>query len=129
MVKTRWSRTRTPLPKPYYVDVLPMQPGERYDMIVEMNNPGIWMAHDHNEEHTTGAGKEGGGAMLVFEYEGVEKPDFYMWKDIKYEADFYMSESMKKGYGKFNNPLFKAFDPSQQPAKAPQKEAMSHGHK
>ncbi len=117
-----------PLPKPYYVDVLPMQPGERYDMIVEMNNPGIWMAHDHNEEHTTGAGKEGGGAMLVFEYEGIEKPDFYMWKDIKYEPDFYMSESMKKGYGKFNNPLFKAFEPGTQPAKPAQSAGAAHGH-
>ncbi|OQZ01007.1 MAG: copper oxidase, partial [Planctomycetes bacterium UTPLA1] len=97
---------------PYPVDVIAMQPGERYDLIVRMNNPGIWMAHDHIEEHTTAGGKEGAGSMLVVEYEGIEKPDFYMWKDVQYDPDFYMSESLKKPYGKHNNPGFMGFDPS-----------------
>lgn len=97
---------------PYPVDVIAMQPGERYDLIVRMNNPGIWMAHDHIEEHTTAGGKEGAGSMLVVEYEGIEKPDFYMWKGVQYDPDFYMSESLKKPYGKHNNPGFMGFDPS-----------------
>jgi len=124
-----------PIPEPYPIDVMALQPGERYDLIVKMNNPGIWMAHNHIEEHTTAGGKEVAGEMLVVEYENIKKPDFYMWKDIKYEPDFYMSESMKKGYGKFDNPLFKAFDPSERDAAAKvsgapaQKEVMSHGHK
>lgn len=102
-----------PLANPYPVDVIGMQPGERYDLIVEMNNPGIWMAHDHIEEHTTTAGKEGGGQMLVVEYEGVEHPDWYMWKDHEYDSDFYMSESLKKPHGKHNNPTFMGYDPDE----------------
>lgn len=97
----------TPLPQPYYADVVPVQPGERYDVIVRMNNPGIWMVHDHIEENTTAAGKEGAGSMLVVEYEGIEKPDFYMWKDVAYEPDFYMSESLKKPFGMHDIDIFK----------------------
>lgn len=115
-----------PIP-PYPVDVIAMQPGERYDLIVKMNNPGIWMAHDHIEEHTTSGGKEGGGSMLVVEYEGIKKPDFYMWKGIKYDPDFYMSESLKRPYGKHNNPSFMGFDPSQ-PRPAAAKTTATHGH-
>lgn len=100
-----------PLPAPYLADVVPLQPGERYDVIVKMDNPGIWMVHDHIEEHTTAHGKEMAGTMLTVEYEGIKKPDFYMWKDVDYQPDFYMSESMKKGYGKFDNSLFAGEEP------------------
>lgn len=103
----------SPLEKPYPVDVIALQPGERYDLIVHMNNPGLWMVHDHIEEHTTSGGKEGGGSMLVVEYDEINRPDFYMWKDIKFDPDFYYAESLKKPYGKHNNPSFDAFDPSQ----------------
>ncbi|MFA5678714.1 MAG: multicopper oxidase domain-containing protein [Pseudomonas sp.] len=101
----------TALPNPYWADVVPVQPGERYDLIVEMNNPGIWMVHDHIEENTTAGGKEGGGSMLVVEYEEIEKPDFYMWKDIEFEPDFYMIESMAKPHGLHNIDAFKTIDP------------------
>jgi manganese oxidase len=116
-----------PIPAPYPVDVIAMQPGERYDLIVKMNNPGIWMAHDHIEEHTTSGGKEGGGSMLVVEYEDIKKPGFYMWKDLKYDPDFYMSESLKKPYGKHNNPSFMGFDPSRPPPAAAKAQAHGHG--
>ena len=99
------------LPNPYWADVVPLQPGERYDLIVRMNNPGIWMVHDHIEENTTAGGKEMGGTMMVVEYEEIEKPDFYMWKDIVYEPDFYMSESMARPHGLHNIDAFKAVDP------------------
>ncbi len=102
-----------PLAVPYPVDVMAMQPGERYDLIIKMNNPGIWMVHDHIEEHTTAGGKEMAGSMLVVEYENIKKPDFYMWKDVKYDPDFYMSESLKKPYGKHDNPAFKAIEPTE----------------
>lgn len=104
-----------PLASPYYADTVPLQAGERYDVIVQMNNPGLWMAHDHNEEHTTAGGKEMSGSMLVFEYESIKKPDFYVWKNKKYDPDFYMSESLKKPYGEYDNPAFKGFDPSNPP--------------
>lgn len=90
-----------PLPEPYYADVVGMHPGERYDVIVEMDNPGIWMTHDHVDNHVTNNGKEHGGSMLVVEYEGVETIDSYMWKGIDYEPDFYFSESLDKGPGLF----------------------------
>lgn len=99
-----------PVEHPYPVDVLSIVPGERYDVIIEMNNPGIWMAHDHNEHHVSNNGKEPGGAMFIIEYEGIEKNDWYVWKDKKYEADFYMSESLQKPYGLHNIELFKGIE-------------------
>lgn len=94
-----------PLSHPYEADVVPLSPGERYDVIVEMNNPGIWMTHDHIEHHTTNNGKEHGGSMLVVEYEGVEAEDFYHWKHVTYEPDYYMIESMAKPKGLHDTPI------------------------
>jgi FtsP/CotA-like multicopper oxidase with cupredoxin domain len=93
-----------PLAQPYGADVVSMGPGERYDVIVEMNNPGLWMTHDHIEHHTTSNGQEGGGSMLVVEYEGVEAEDFYHDHSamMTYEPDFYMSESLQLGPGQHN---------------------------
>lgn len=94
-----------PLKNPYPVDVLFLSPGERYDVIVKMNNPGRWIAHDHIEHHTSNNGKSPGGSVLIVEYEGVERDDkWYVWKEKHYEPDFYYSESMKKGYGMFDVP-------------------------
>lgn len=83
-----------PVPHPYEVDVVGMQPGERVDVIIEMDNPGIWMTHDHIDHHTTNNGREHGGSMLVVEYEEIEPHPMYDWIDKEYEADFYMIESM-----------------------------------
>ena len=90
-----------PLAQPYGADVVSMGPGERYDVIVEMNNPGLWMTHDHIEHHTTSNGQEGGGSMLVVEYEGIEPDDFYHEHGgpMDYEPDFYMSEALRLGPG------------------------------
>ncbi len=82
------------------------------------------MTHDHIEHHTTNAGKDHGGSMLVVEYEGVQTEDWYMWKNIDYQPDFYMSESLRKPHGIHDNASFKGFDPSQpRPARKP-----AHGH-
>lgn len=96
-----------PLDSPYYADVVAMGPGERYDVIVEMNNPGLWMTHDHIEHHTTNNGQDMGGSMLVVEYEGIEKGDFYHDHDfpMPYDPDFYMSESLKLGAGLFDTEI------------------------
>lgn len=87
-----------PLDKPLQVDVLSMGVGERYDLLIRMNNPGYWMAHDHIDHHVSNNGVDG-GSMLVIEYEEIEAPDFYMWKDIAFEPDFYMGESLRKPHG------------------------------
>ena len=98
-----------PLPHPYFVDTILVGPGERYDAIVRMNNPGRFVMHDHIDKHMTNGGKEMGGPMTVIEYDGIPKEDWYVWKDKDktYDPDFFYSESMKKGYGMFQNPRFK----------------------
>ncbi|KAF0191233.1 MAG: multicopper oxidase type 3 [Gammaproteobacteria bacterium] len=96
------------LPAPYYVDTLLIGPGERYDAIMEMDNPGLFMVHDHVDPQVTNNGKHGGGVMTMFVYDGIEPvvegdphgalPDN--------DPDFYFSESMKKPYGLHNNAHF-----------------------
>ena len=94
-----------PLPAPYFADVVHLSPGERYDVIMRMDNPGRWIAHDHIEHHTSNNGKAPGGSVFVIEYESVgEKDDWYVWKNKKYAPDFYFSESMKKGPGIYDVP-------------------------
>lgn len=86
-----------PLDTPIAMDVVPMQPGERYDVIVEMNNPGRWIAHDHHEHHTTNNGKMPGGAVMVLEYESIPADEWYIWAEKDYDANFYWSESLQSG--------------------------------
>ena len=100
-----------PLESPYYADVIPMLPGERIDGIVEMNNPGLWITHDHIEHHVSNNGKAPGGSVLIVEYEDLDQPDWYVWKNKERDPDFYMSETLKKGYGLFNNEAFKGKAP------------------
>jgi hypothetical protein len=33
--------------------------------------------------------------------------DWYVWKDKKYDANFFYSDSLKKGYGMFDHAGFK----------------------
>lgn len=40
-----------PLPQPYKVDTLNVAPGERYDVIVDANSPGVWAFHCHILSH------------------------------------------------------------------------------
>jgi FtsP/CotA-like multicopper oxidase with cupredoxin domain len=93
------------LANPYYMDTVPVGPGERYDMIVQMNNPGRFIFHDHVDRHLNMGGMLG-GPITVFEYEGIPMDPWYAWKDKVYDPDFFYSESMKKGYGMFGNVNF-----------------------
>lgn len=93
------------LPAPYYVDTVPVGPGERYDTIVQMNNPGRFIFHDHVDRHIYMKGMLG-GPITVIEYDGIPADSWYAWKDKAYDADFFYSESMKKGYGLFNHVEF-----------------------
>lgn len=95
-----------PLANPYYVDTVPVGPGERYDVIVEMKNPGYFVMHDHVDRQMSNNGASMGGPMTVFEYEGVKMDDWYAWKSKVYDPNFFYSESLKQGYGLFNNPIF-----------------------
>lgn len=88
---------------PNFVDTVPVGPGERYDAIVQMNNPGRFIFHDHVDSHINMGGMVG-GPITVIEYEGIPMEDWYVWKDHTYDPDFYYTESLAKGYGLFNNP-------------------------
>jgi FtsP/CotA-like multicopper oxidase with cupredoxin domain len=98
-----------PLKNPYWADVVDVPMGARIDVIARMNNPGRWISHDHIEHHVSNNGKTPGGAVMIVEYEGVEKDDWYVWKDkdASYEPDFYMSDSLQKPYGMHNIKTFK----------------------
>jgi FtsP/CotA-like multicopper oxidase with cupredoxin domain len=45
-------------------DTIAVAPGERYDIVFEANNPGVWMVHCHIENHAAN------GMMTVIQYEG-----------------------------------------------------------
>ena len=95
-----------PLASPYYVDTVPVGPGERFDVIVKMNNPGYFVMHDHVDKHMTNNGAMMGGPMTVFEYADVKMDDWYAWKGIKYDANFFYSESLTQPYGMYNSAGF-----------------------
>ncbi len=44
-----------PVPQPYLCDTLNVAPGERYDVIVDCNEPGIWAFHCHILTHAESA--------------------------------------------------------------------------
>lgn len=63
-----------PLPTdpPLYLDTLNIGPGERYDAVLEANNPGVWVWHTHINNHETNCGKSLGGMHSMLVYEGFE---------------------------------------------------------
>lgn len=116
----------TPLPNPYYADTVPIGPGERYDVIVEMNNPGLWMMHDHVDPHVTNNGQDHGGPMTVIEYAGVEAEDYYHWKDIAYDSNFFYGDSMQAGYGMHNHKGFQGEAAGRDRRRAADRKEHSH---
>ncbi len=95
------------LPQPYRADTVMLGPGERYDLIFEADNPGRFIFHDHMDTHVTNNGKYPGGIVTVMEYDGIPKEDWYAWKNVDYDPDFYYTESLKKPYGMHNHDRFK----------------------
>lgn len=97
-----------PLAHPYQGDTFVVGPGERYDLIITMDNPGLWMVHDHVDTHTTNGDKPMGGIMTTIEYQevGTDYP-FYEWKDKKFMPDFYYEASLAKPHGIHRSKIFK----------------------
>lgn len=58
------------LESPYWADVVAIAPGERYDLYVKLDNPGMWDVHDHIGGHTQNDNIFPGGAMTMLCYEG-----------------------------------------------------------
>ena len=57
------------LESPYWADVLPIAPGERYDVYVKMDNAGLWDLHSHIGGQTQNDNIFPGGAMTMLAYE------------------------------------------------------------
>lgn len=53
---------------PVYLDTLLTKKGETYELYLEADNPGLWMAHCHNLEHASM------GMSMMFNYEGITTP-------------------------------------------------------
>ncbi len=96
-----------PIKNPYYVDTQLIIPGSHNDVFINMDNSGRFIFHDHIDYQSTNNGKFPGGAATIIEYEGQPNEDWYAWSKIKYEPDFYYEQSIKKGYGIFDQPFFK----------------------
>jgi FtsP/CotA-like multicopper oxidase with cupredoxin domain len=62
------ARDGRPVQTPWLVDILNVKPGERYDVAVKTDNPGLWMIHCHNLQHAAQ------GFMSHLVYEGVWTP-------------------------------------------------------
>ncbi len=64
------------LPAFYQADTLLIGPGERYDFVMEMKNPGLWLMHDHangvvnDQQHP-------GGMMTCLAYDGFGGVDAF----------------------------------------------------
>ncbi|HVM44670.1 MAG TPA: multicopper oxidase domain-containing protein, partial [Candidatus Thermoplasmatota archaeon] len=58
------------LESPYWADTVLLAPGERYDVFVRLDNPGLWDFHDHIGGHTQNDNIFPGGAMTMLCYEG-----------------------------------------------------------
>lgn len=61
-----------PLASPYYKDTLDIAPGETYDILFVLNQPGRYMFHDHFEQNTTNNGLYPGGMITMI---NVNNPD------------------------------------------------------
>jgi FtsP/CotA-like multicopper oxidase with cupredoxin domain len=60
------------LDQPYEKDSLTIGPGERYDILFDLNQLGRYMFHDHVEQNTTNDGNYPGGMMTMI---NVNRPD------------------------------------------------------
>lgn len=97
-----------PLPAPIQADTVLFGPGERYDIVFEADNPGLWMVHDHIDMHTVNGKTPMGGIMTVVEYDEVPKDQpFYHWAHKRYVPNFYYEDSLKQPLGLHENPDFK----------------------
>ncbi len=96
-----------PLPQPYWADTLLIGPGERYDVIIEADNPGRFIFHDHVDPQVTNAGKYPGGVVTVVEYEEVARDDpWYVWREKAYDSDFFFGDSLRR-HGLIEQPAFR----------------------
>jgi FtsP/CotA-like multicopper oxidase with cupredoxin domain len=95
------------LPAPITCDTIVVGPGERYDVIIKCDNPGVWMMHDHVDSHVMNGRSPMGGVMTSIIYEGVPMEGVTHGLMQPFQPDFFYEESLKKPHGVYVNPNFK----------------------
>ena len=60
------------LSQPYYKDTLLMEPGDRYDIILRLNQVGRFMFHDHIDENVTNNGVYPGGMITMINVNNID---------------------------------------------------------
>ncbi|HLF16738.1 MAG TPA: multicopper oxidase domain-containing protein [Candidatus Thermoplasmatota archaeon] len=65
------------LSAPYRADTLAIAPGERYDVILGADNPGLWMVHDQNGLAMMNDDQHPGGMMSCIAYDGFHGVDAF----------------------------------------------------
>lgn len=65
------------LDSPYKADTLSIGPGERYDYVMTMNNPGLWMLNDQNGLAMMNDGQSPGGMISCIAYQGFHDVDAF----------------------------------------------------
>lgn len=99
-------RDGNPLPEGarFWVDTLSIGPAERYDVVLEANNPGPWMFHTHVNSHETNCGRAPGGMHTMILYDGHAPHQFeaelpgtcpYQAQPFGLASDADFSESMR----------------------------------
>lgn len=63
------------LPDPFRVDTLGIMPGERYDVVIALDNPGLWLFHDHVSLHMMNDHQDPGGMATCIAYQGFRGTD------------------------------------------------------
>ncbi len=58
------------LAHPFRGDTVSVSPGERLDLLIDADNPGVWLMHDHYGGHTSNDRIYPGGIVTVLAYEG-----------------------------------------------------------
>lgn len=65
------------LDSPYRADTLAIAPGERYDFVIKMENPGIWIVHDGMTQYVANDNVHPGGLAACMPYDGFEGIDAF----------------------------------------------------
>ncbi len=110
------------LAQPYDKDTVSVAPGERYEILLNLNQPGRFMFHDHIEQNTTNDGAYPGGMMTMINVNQADgsnpvpamkmQPDPATLKDISAKMDKILDDAntaldkgnfddTRKGFGLF----------------------------
>jgi len=64
----------------FKADTLSIGPGERYDLFITMDNPGLWMVHDQNGLDMMNDNQSPGGMMTCLAYDGFHGIDAFAFQ-------------------------------------------------